>query len=54
MARPVKWSRDLHLIREKTARSRTETWSRVDLEHPFGVGRATAQMLMKASATCSS
>ena len=48
MARPVKWSRDLHLIREKAARSRTETWSRVDLEHLFGVGRATAQMLMKA------
>ena len=48
MARPVKWSRDLHLIREKAARSRTETWSRVDLEHLFSVGRATAQMLMKA------
>ncbi|MGI4827153.1 MAG: hypothetical protein ACRYFU_03035 [Janthinobacterium lividum] len=48
MARPVKWSRDLHAIREKAARSRAETWSRVDLEHLFGVGRATAQMLMKA------
>ena len=48
VARPVKWSRDLHPIREKAARSRTETWSRVDLEHLFGVGRATAQMLMKA------
>ena len=48
MARPVKWSRDLHLLREKAARSRTETWSRVDLEHLFGVGRATAQTLMKA------
>ena len=48
MARPVKWSRDLHTLREKAARSRTETWSRVDLEHLFGVGRATAQTLMKA------
>ena len=29
MARPVKWSRDLHPIRERAARSRTETWSRL-------------------------
>ena len=48
MARPVKWSRDLHAIRERATRSRTETWSRVDLEALFGVGRATAQTLMKA------
>ncbi|MGI4827269.1 MAG: hypothetical protein ACRYFU_03625 [Janthinobacterium lividum] len=48
MARPVKWSRDLHIIRERAARSRTETWSRVDIETLFGVGRATAQALMKA------
>ena len=48
MARPVKWSRDLHTIRDRATRSRTETWSRVDLEQLFGVGRATAQMLMKA------
>jgi hypothetical protein len=48
MARPVKWARDLHLIRERAARSRTETWSRQDLEHLFAVGRATAQTLMKA------
>jgi hypothetical protein len=48
MARPVKWSRYLHAIRERAATSRTETWSRSDLEHLFGVRRATAQSLMKA------
>ena len=48
MARPVKWARDLHLLRERAARSRTETWSRQDIEHLFAVGRATAQTLMKA------
>ena len=48
MARPVKWSRDLHAIREHAARNRTETWSRRDIERLFGVGRATAQSLMKA------
>ncbi len=48
MPRPVKWSRDLHPIRERAVRSRTETWSRQDLERLFGVGRATAQTLMKA------
>ena len=48
MARPVKWSRDLHPIRESAAHSRTETWSRVDIERLFGVGRASAQALMKA------
>ena len=48
MPRPVKWSRDLHLMRERAAHSKTETWSRIDLEKLFGVGRATAQTLMKA------
>lgn len=48
MARPVKWSRDLHLIRERAARSRTETWSRTDIEALFDIGRASAQSLMKA------
>lgn len=48
MARPVKWSRDLHLIRERAARYRTETWGRKDIERLFAVGRATAQTLMKA------
>ena len=48
MARPVKWSRDLHPIRTRAARSRTETWSRTDIEALFGVGRASAQSLMKA------
>lgn len=47
MARPVKWARDLHLLRERASRSRTETWSRQDIEHLFGVGRVTAQTLMK-------
>lgn len=48
MARPVKWARDLHLLRKRAARSRTETWSRQDVEQLFDVSRATAQTLMKA------
>ena len=48
MGRPVKWSRDLYTIRERARRSRTETWSRKDVEALFGVGRATAQTLTKA------
>ena len=48
MARPVKWSRDLHLIRERAIHSRTETWSRHDIERLFDIGRASAQSLMKA------
>lgn len=47
MARPVKWSRDLHPIRHRAARSRTETWSRTDIEELFGIGRASAQSLVK-------
>lgn len=48
MARPVKWVQDLYPIRERVSKSRIETWSRQDIEHLFGVGRATAQTLMKA------
>ena len=48
MARPIKWSRDLHAIRERAARSRTETWGRGDIERLFDIGRASAQSLMKA------
>jgi hypothetical protein len=48
MARPVKWSRDLHLMRERAARARIETWSRTDIENLFVVSRASAQVLMKA------
>ena len=48
MARPVKWSRDLYPIQERARHARIETWSRKDIEYLFGVGRATAQMLMKA------
>jgi hypothetical protein len=48
MSRPVKWSRDLHPIRERATRARTETWSRIDIERLFGVGRVTAQTLMRA------
>ena len=47
MGRPVKWARDLHPIRERATRSKTEIWSRQDIEHLFGVGRASAQTLMK-------
>jgi hypothetical protein len=48
MGRPIKWSRDLHSIRERAAHPRTETWGRLDIEELFGVGGATAQTLMKA------
>lgn len=48
MARPVKWSRDLHPIRERAIHSRTETWSRQDIERLFDIGRASAQSLMRA------
>lgn len=48
MPRPIKWSRDVHAIRERAGRSKTETWSRQDLERLFEVGRASAQTLMKA------
>ena len=48
MARPVKWARDLYPIRDRARKARTETWSRTDIEQLFGVGRATAQSLMKA------
>ena len=40
-------TRDFHLLRDRAARSRTETWSRADVEALFGVGRATPQTLMK-------
>ena len=48
MPRPVKWSRDLHPIRERAKRSRTETWSRKDIQILFDVGSSSAQNLMKA------
>ena len=48
MPRPVKWSRDVHSIRERASRSRTETWSRADLEHLFDIKPSAAQNLMKA------
>lgn len=48
MARPVKWARDLHPIRERAQHARTETWSRQDIEHLFSIGRASSQTLMKA------
>lgn len=48
MPRPVPWSRDLHPLREKVAHSRTETWSRQDIERLFGIRRVSAQNLMKA------
>ena len=48
MARPLKWSRDLHSIRERALRDKTETWSRTNLQDLFNVGPSTAQTLMKA------
>ena len=48
MGRPVKWSRDVHAIRERAVRMKTETWSRQDIEHLFEISRPSAQSLMKA------
>lgn len=48
LARPIQWARDLHLLRNRARSSRTETWSRTEIEHLFGIGRASAQNLMKA------
>lgn len=48
MPRPVKWSRDVHAIRERAQRSKTETWSRQDIERLFEISRPSAQSLMKA------
>lgn len=48
MARPIKWARDIYPIRERAKGARTETWSRTEVERLFGVGRATAQSLMRA------
>ncbi len=48
MARPLKWSRDLHPIRERASHSRTETWSRQDMQDLFGIGVSSAQTVMKA------
>lgn len=48
MARPLKWSRDLHSIRERALRDKTETWSRTNLQDLFSVRPSTAQTLMKA------
>lgn len=48
MGRPVKWSNDVHAIRERASRSRTETWSRGDIEHLFGIRPSSAQSLMKS------
>lgn len=48
MPRPVKWSRDLHPIWGRAKRSRTETWSRKDIQNLFNIGPTSAQNLMKA------
>ena len=48
MPRPIPWSRDLHLLHEKVVHSRTETWSRQDIERLFGIRRVSAQNLLKA------
>lgn len=48
MARQVKWAQDVHELRMRAARARTETWSRADIEHFFDISRASSQSLMKA------
>lgn len=48
MARQVKWARDLHSLRERVVRAKTEIWSRQEIEALFGISRVSAQNLMKA------
>ena len=48
MARTVSWRHHADAIAERVRRSVTESWTRRDLERVFGVGRATAQSLMRA------
>ena len=47
MPRPLKWSRDLHAIRDRADRSRTETWSRRDIQDLFSIGASSGQSLMR-------
>lgn len=48
MARPVKWTRNLHSIRERVLHSKLETWDRKAVQDLFDVRRVTAQNLMRA------
>jgi hypothetical protein len=48
MPKPVSWSYRTHEIRERVQHSKTQTWTRRDIEDLFEVKRATAQTLMKA------
>lgn len=48
MARLIKWRHDVHSILARVRNSKTETWTRYDLEIAFCVKRASAQSLMKA------
>jgi len=53
VGRPLKWAVDLHPIRERVLRAKTETWTRRDIENLFEVKRVTAQTLMLAIAEVS-
>jgi hypothetical protein len=48
VARKIKWRHDLHSILEQVRRSRTESWTRVDIEQLFNVSRASAQSIVRA------
>jgi hypothetical protein len=48
MPKPVSWSYRAHEVRERVRHSKTQTWTRRDIEDLFEVKRASAQTLMKA------
>ncbi|MBW4038797.1 MAG: hypothetical protein HIU91_07955 [Acidobacteria bacterium] len=48
MARKIKWRHDLHSMTERVRRSKTECWTRSDIEDLFNVKRASAQTIMRA------
>jgi hypothetical protein len=47
MPKPIKWANQMYAIRERVANSKTETWSRHDIEWAFDIKRVAAQDLMK-------
>lgn len=48
MARTMKWRNQIYEIAARVRNSRTETWTRTDLERVFDLKRASVQTLMKA------
>lgn len=47
MPKPISWADRVHAIRERTSKSKAQTYTRQDLESLFEVKRVAAQNLMK-------